>query len=177
MSSLNLRSLSLVTESGTLRSVWVCLLCICPQIAAAVVRSPPLPQLTHPSSFYLSSYVLCPRPGHLGDPPLDSLLFPHIALELGNPTLAVAASPVPGRGKHLPQCTGHAAPGMAQYIVFFVLHKSKSLAPVQRGVGAGAVPWCVARGARGLHRVCGVLRMPVGAGRAMGEGSQKHGGG
>lgn len=151
MSSLNLWSLSLVTESGTLRSVWVCLLCICPQIAAAAVRPPLTP--VNPSQLL------------------------HIALELGNLNLAMAASPVPGRGKHLPRCAGHCPPGMAQDVVFFILHKSKLLAPIWRGIDARAVPWCVAKGARGLCRVCEVIRMPEGVGRAMGEGSQKHGGG
>lgn len=106
-----------------------------------------------------------------------TLLFLHVALELGNPKLAAAASPVPGRGKHLPRCAGHSPSGMAQDIIFFVLHESKSLAPVWHGVSVGAVTWCVAKGARGLLRVCGVIRMPAGVGRAMGEGSQKYGGG
>lgn len=156
MSSLNLWSLSLVTESGTMRSVWVCLLCICPQIAAAAVRPSPSP------------------------PPLTSVnpsQLLHIALELGSLNLAMAASPVPGRGKHLPRCAGHCPLGMAQDVVFSILHKSKSLTPIWRGIDARAVPWCVDKGARGLCRVCEVIRMPEGVGRAMGEGSQKHGGG
>lgn len=120
MPSLNLWSLSLVMVWHPEKCLGLSSLHLPPNSCSCTL-DPPLTPVNPPQT--LPPLFVCPVPPGLAI--LVALHCTHIALELGNPKLAMAASPVPGRGKHLPRCAGRGPPGMAQNIVCSILHKEQ----------------------------------------------------
>lgn len=94
-----------------------------------------------PSGCSHLSYTLCPRDDHPGDAPLDSAAFLCLTPELDNSSLAMAAPPVPDKGKGSPSVLAM----LLLEMVLCILCKILSVGLILCAFGEGAALWCGAK--------------------------------